>query len=591
MYLTPKERISGLNAIIYRRKSQEDKRRQILSLSTQEDICIELREAWGLKVIDNYHESKSAKEPDRREKFTLMMKRIIRGEVSVIVCWKIDRLVRNMKEGGWLIDLLQNGKLKAIVTKDKAYLPEDNTIITAIEMAAATEYSRELSNKVNEGNAKKARKGMPNAHAILGYLNNTHKEQGDRDWRDDPERWGIMKQALRKIIHHGIVPNQVFLWLRDDMRLTTPKKKKIGGRLISKSAFYRFLKHSEIAGFFMYKGKKYTINGCITPMITEEEYWQLQIRLGRHGNERNRKQLSTYSGYIFSPTGDICTPDSVERVTCDCKHKFSIKTKTVCSKCNTDVSDMENPIFFSAKYYYNSRLKNARMKTKGINEKVLDKAIVNFAKSIIFTPELAEMSKQLLSIMNGKELNKEKEHQDIQRAYTQKLEARKSRAKEAYLEGIFTKEEYEGELEKLKHEEMRQKSQPKVIDWHTLADSLTTLGNDILYIWENGSIQDKRGLLEKLQSNLCWDEEKHSIIKAKWLEPLVSGLPKLRDDFSLVEPVKSIVKQDSDGMFDNCCPSLWAMWEDIRTRIIESFRNPIATRPLQYIPPRLQNGQ
>lgn len=569
MYLSPKERISGLPAIIYRRKSQEDKSRQILSLSTQADICDELTIHWNLRIIDNYSESKSAKIPDQRQKFTELMHRIEDGEVEVIICWKIDRLVRNMKEGGWIIDALQNGKLKAIVTKEKVYLPEDNTLITSIEMAGATEYSRELSKKVHDSIAKKARKGVPNTRAILGYLNNTHKEQGERDWRDDPERWHHCQKAIRKILNEDMIPYHAFLWLRDEVKMTTPICKTMGGKPLSKSVFYRFLKRPEIAGFFEYKDKKMNINDCITPMVSEEEYWQLQIRLGSNGTTRKRKKLSVYSGHIFSPSGDICTPCLVKRVTCDCKKKFSIKSKTVCPRCNTDIADMSQPIFLERTYYYNSRLKNERKKTKGVSDKVLDEAMIDLGNSILLSPELTQWSQAYLSSLRDREIGDIKKIDESRSQHLEKIMKRKNRAKEAFLDGIFSKEEYQEEIEKIQLDEMREKARPKVIDWYATAQSLTTLGQEIIHIWKNGTVEDKRLLLGRLQVNHLWDEQKHRIIMPKPIKILISELSSLMYEKGLGEPVESVAKQSCYVYSLGAFPYLGRMWEAIRTSILK----------------------
>ena len=348
-------------AVIYRRKSQEDKSRQILSLSTQADICQSLVEQYQAIVKEEYCEMKSALKAGLRPEFIKMMTRIERGEIDVIICWKIDRLARNMKEGGWIIDLLQNRTLKGIITKEKVYLPEDNTIITAIEMATATEYSRELSKKVLDGNSKKASKGLPNSHAIIGFLNNKLKLQGERDWRDDPQRWHLMRQALKKIIDEDMTPFNVFKWLRNEVKMTTPKRHKLGGKLITHATFYRFIRRPEIAGLLLHDGQLIKINGCITPMITEQQYWLLQARLGKRGHARPKKHVSTYTGYITSPEGDLCTPDSVNRVTCDCTTAFSINTRSVCPDCGKDLSDMKTPKFYFRRYYYNIKRKKGTL--------------------------------------------------------------------------------------------------------------------------------------------------------------------------------------------------------------------------------------
>ena len=248
--------LAGLRAVSYRRKSQKSDVRQKLSLDSQADICLELIAHYELSSIIDFEEKGSAKDSDRRPEFDKMMKLILAGKVDVVVCWKIHRLARNMKEGGWLIDLLQKGVIKAIVTREKVHYPHDNAIMQMIPLAEATQYSINLSNDVKVGLEKKARKGIPNGKAPIGYLNNKHKDKGDRDWRDDPDRLFLWKRVLERILSHRYTPHQVWHWARDDLKLTTAPSKFRGGRLISKNVFYQTLRRTEYAGFFFYNGAK-----------------------------------------------------------------------------------------------------------------------------------------------------------------------------------------------------------------------------------------------------------------------------------------------------------------------------------------------
>ena len=560
------ERIAGLRAVKYRRKSQEDKKKQILSLGTQADVCTELEEYWSVDIIQDYSETKSALTAGKRDKFTEMMERIEKDEIDVIVCWKIDRLARNMKEGGWIIDLLQSKKLKAIITKEKIYLPEDNTIITAIEMATATEYSRELSKKVNDGNAKKARNGLPNTHAVIGYLNNTHKEQGERDWRDDPERWKYIRQGCRKILDENMSPYQVFLWLRDEIKMTTPKRRTLGGRPIVKSVFYRFLKRPEIAGFFYHKDEKIIITGDeMTPILTEDEFWLIQERMGRTGQKRTTQTISPYSGYIYGDNGSVCTPDSVKRVTCDCGKAFSIKKRTTCPHCDTDVVDMKNPKFYSKQYYYNTERKRNKLGAKGVTESSADEKLLQLAEQISFDEKIIEWSKKYLHELRDKEVEDMRQVSVSQNNYFKKLEERKQRAKDAFLDGVFTQEEYQEEKRSIEKEEKQKKTQPQKADWYALADSLMTFSGEIRLVWEHGQVKEKRAILEKLQSNFMWDEKSLNVSNTKQVNVLIEYLPKVMDEINSIEQAKSLDKQGSLQDFRDTCPTLCG-WGESNSR-------------------------
>ncbi|GGG19910.1 hypothetical protein GCM10011344_20680 [Dokdonia pacifica] len=570
MYISTEEKLKGASADIYRRKSQEDKSRQILSLETQNDICDEIAKYWNVTIGENYSESKSAKTFGQRPQFEAMMQRIENGTTEVIVCWKIDRLVRNMREGGWVIDLLQYGKLKAIVTKDKVYLPEDNTIITAIEMASATEYSRELGKKVQDGNTKKVKKGIPNAFAIMGYLNNKHKLQGERDWRDDPERWKFMQQALRKILDDKISPSQAYKWLKEEVKLKMPIRKISGGKLIAKSSFYRFLRRPEVAGFFYYKGDKIYINDCITPMITEDEYWRIQKRLGEKGNSKVTKNISTYSNFIKSPEGYFCTPDLVERVTCDCKKRFSIRHKTKCYHCGLDIIEMKNPKFYTRRYYYNSYLKRNKIKTKGVPENDLDIIVLKIADHIEMDSKLAQWSQQFINDIADQELNSWQEKSQRDKYIIDRFTKKKSRIKEAFIDGIFSKEEYQQEIQKIDAEiALNSRSTKYSNDWKDFLCSLIHFGSELKMVWKTNDVTHKRNALKTLRSNFIWDEKNLSFYGPKWLNYLINGLNSFKSKGNQFEPKNHLVNKGDFGKFQDVCPNLRTMWQSIRTTYLQ----------------------
>lgn len=577
MYRSTEEKLKGASADVYRRKSQEDKSRQILSLETQRDICNDLVDYWKVNVGKNYQESKSAKTAGQRLEFEQMMQRIEKGTTEVIICWKIDRLVRNMREGGWVIDLLQYGKLKAIVTKDKVYLPEDNTIITAIEMASATEYSRELGKKVKDGNAKKIKKGIPNTQAIIGYLNNKHKLQGERDWRDDPKRWKYMQQALQKILIDDISPYQAFKWLRNEVKITTARRKISGGKLISSATFYRFLSRTEIAGFVFHKGEKIKLNNCITPMVTEEEYWTIQRRLGEKGNRKVTKGISVFSHYVKSPEGNICTPEHVQRVTCDCNTTFSIRSRTKCKNCGLDISQMKRPKFYSRKYYYNAYRKRNKLKAKGVLENDLNTFILKLADHIEMKSELANWSQKFIHKIADQELEDWEEQSKRAEHIYKEIGKKRRRIKEAFIDGIFNKEEYQNEIRKIDTEvAYNNRSTSHNDDWKDFLCSLIHFGSELKMVWKTDDLNHKRAVLKKLRSNFVWDEENLSFYGSKWLNTFILGL----NDYNLknapIELKNRLTKQGDSNESEATIPTLRAMWKQLRTKYCQEIdhKNP-----------------
>lgn len=108
--------------VIYARKSTKGKKknqdgkqveRQERSIPDQIKDCKALAKREGLKVVDILKEEKSARKSANREVFEEMMDEIkSKKSYNAIICWHPDRLGRNMKDAGEIIDLIDRGIIK-----------------------------------------------------------------------------------------------------------------------------------------------------------------------------------------------------------------------------------------------------------------------------------------------------------------------------------------------------------------------------------------------------------------------------------------------------------------------------------------------
>lgn len=131
---------------LYARKSNESEDKQIASLDDQVTIMTELAKEKGYHIVKKaiFKESKSAKIPDVRDDFNELVRLLEDGTINGILTYKSNRLARNPKESGLIQQLMFDDTLKAIVTNDKNYLPEDNALIFSIDAAQDSQFSRDL---------------------------------------------------------------------------------------------------------------------------------------------------------------------------------------------------------------------------------------------------------------------------------------------------------------------------------------------------------------------------------------------------------------------------------------------------------------
>lgn len=103
--------------VLYACRSSEAEDRQALSIESQIGELRKLAKARGITIAAELTESASAREPGRLV-FGKLLRDTTAGKVQGILCWKVDRLARNIVDGGEIIYELQRGRLKEIVTPE-----------------------------------------------------------------------------------------------------------------------------------------------------------------------------------------------------------------------------------------------------------------------------------------------------------------------------------------------------------------------------------------------------------------------------------------------------------------------------------------
>src|SRR5258707_1150313 len=103
--------ISTMRYFLYTRKSTDEEDRQVRSLDDQAADLAEVIAKRQLRVVDKLEESRSAKTKGRPI-FNEMLRRIEAGEADGIIAWHPDRLSRNAFDGGHIIDLIDQGKIR-----------------------------------------------------------------------------------------------------------------------------------------------------------------------------------------------------------------------------------------------------------------------------------------------------------------------------------------------------------------------------------------------------------------------------------------------------------------------------------------------
>jgi len=181
--------------VIYARKSIESEERQIKSLGDQIVECQKLAENKELKVLNKPYspieEKQSAKEPDIRPKFRKMLDNIKQGKFDGIIAWHPDRLARNMKDAGEIIDLIDKQIIKDL--QFSSFTFENNPsgkMLLGIAFVLSKQYSDKLSVDVKRGMRRRIEEGKYLSQAKHGYYRDKNQML-----RPDGNNFALLKDA------------------------------------------------------------------------------------------------------------------------------------------------------------------------------------------------------------------------------------------------------------------------------------------------------------------------------------------------------------------------------------------------------------
>ncbi len=329
---------------IYTRKSTEEEDRQLLSIEAQLFELREYAKKLNLEIVDTFTEARSAYEIGR-PKFLEMLKRIGKGEANGVLCWQPNRISRNPKDAGEFIYQMSIRNILELRTPYKTFTSDSSDqLLLTIELGMAKKDSDDKSQNVKRGNKTKIRNGYVPCMAIQGYINVQNPNTKERYIDKDPARFTLLQQAINLIIDSGYTPIEALHTLNDKWNYKTRKMVKLGGKKLSRSAWYKLLSNPFIYGYIKRKdGENW---GKHPPLISLEEFNNLQIRLGKKTASHYTTKDFPYKKVIkCGGCGGTVTAHEKWQIICsNCKEKFAkTEKRATCTNCSTPIEKMNNP--------------------------------------------------------------------------------------------------------------------------------------------------------------------------------------------------------------------------------------------------------
>ena len=270
--------------VAYIRVSTEEQAEHGYSIDVQRQVLEDYARGHDLTVVETFVESQSAFKPGRSE-FTRMVELLKKSKaIRAVLVYKIDRISRNLHDYSTLVE-----EMGVEIVSATEQLPSNATgrLMGDMQAAFSRYFSAQLSDRVAEAMAAKARKGIYPSYAPTGYINNSET----RTIEIDPEKADLVRQAFVKYDETDMTVKEVAAWARK-RGLTTRRGGKLG-----KSTLHVMLQNPMYCGIVRWG--EVTAPGNHEPLISEALFDRVQDKLhGRGRGRRNNCQTFPFRGLL-----------------------------------------------------------------------------------------------------------------------------------------------------------------------------------------------------------------------------------------------------------------------------------------------------
>lgn len=503
---------------MYLRKSTDSEDRQIQSIEDQRREIQKLVSQYGLNVVKVYEESQSAKAPGRLQ-FNQMIADIYAKEIDGILCWKINRLARNPKDGGDIQWALQRGDIRSILTPGREYRSEDNVMMMSVELGMANQFILDLSKDVKRGLHSKVEKGWKPGIAPLGYLNEKYADKGTKRILIDEKQFYLMRKLWDLMLTGNYTVPAIVDIAVNEFGIRTTKGKNPGK--FSTTTLYRIFTNPFYYGEFTYTGEVY--QGKHKPMITVEEYDQIQKILGKRGQPRPKYKTLPFNGLIRC--GECgCS------ITCDEKMK---KIKSTGK-------------FAFYKYHKCTKKKKVKCYQKPIRTEDLSAQIEERLEQFSLPQPLLDFALEVLRETNEQEVESRDDVLNNQYRNLQDIQKKIDNLLALYIsDGNISRELLsEEEFKENKNKLVREKNgiQNKIDQLHKNADQWLELTEKTFefatyakHWFHNGSPEEKTGILRAFGTNFILKDQKLTIEPHPALKSISKGTKEINALIPTVE--------------------------------------------------------
>ena len=466
-----------MKAVILARVSTEEQKEAGNSLPAQLHRLQEYCKKRGFDIVETFSFDESAYK-DKRDEFDKILEYLDKTKEKVAVCFdKVDRLSRNVFDKR--VSLLYE---KAIADTIELHFASDgqviNSSISAVEkfqfgmsLGLAKYYSDAISDNVKRALEQKLRNGEWTGQTRVGYLNT--RENDKSNFVLDPAQ----SDNVRKLFELYATGNY-------SVKTLLVEISKIGlrgrsGKTLSPSMIHKMLKDKFYIGIMTAKGKEYPHK--YPTIVPRSVFEQVQGILASY-----QKKSIKFASKPFALRGLV----RCEKCGCTITPELKIKKN--------------NP---NNRYIYYSC---SNFKGKCERVWVREEKLLEPIKEILGNMKMPqnrsdEVVTQLKAINENKNEYHEKAIHQLQAEYN-RIQTNLDRMIDLRIEGSITQEIYDKKLTEYKEKQhdinIRMEEYTRADEnFHIVANTVLSLANRALDIFESSEVNEKRQLLNFLLQN------------------------------------------------------------------------------------------
>jgi DNA invertase Pin-like site-specific DNA recombinase len=275
--------------VIYLRKSTDDEQKQVRSLDDQRDECINL----ALNVLkvsvreeDIFEESASAKISGNRPIFDEILQGFRAGKYHGLIAWSPDRISRNMKEAGEVIEMIDREYIQDLAFCTYQF---DNTpngkMMLGILFATSKQYSDKLGVDVKRGTDGNIKEGKYNGVTKKGY----YVDASTGYFIPDEYNWNLLRMAVDMRLNQGKSNVEIADFLNDAVFST--RKTQDDKYVLFKATKQKvadIFEDSFYCGLYQYGDNIVNLTDIYSfkPLITTDEYIMLNSDIAKDFNKK-----------------------------------------------------------------------------------------------------------------------------------------------------------------------------------------------------------------------------------------------------------------------------------------------------------------